>query len=168
MQVAYSFGAECAIVSLFRGTTQLHKMWHELSTTAAADIGHPVMVETKLDCNNNCSPLDLLFMFAQSSRRCMDPTDYVYGVLGLLQMDIPRMNDPHAVWTYFLSQVEDLVASSSHDHHHRHHCSGIHTTTITLSERAKKFDLSKADNMADVYGGLLYVEYASSSSLQDT
>lgn len=149
---------------MFRGTPQLQKMWNELSTRAV-DTGHPVMVETKLD-NNNCSPLDLLFMFAQSSRRCMDPTDYVYGVLGLLQMDIPRMNDPHAVWTYFLSQVEDLVSSSSHDHHHRHR-SGIHIPAITLvSERAKKFDLSKANNMADVYAGLLYVEYT--SSLQDT
>ena len=93
----------------------------------------------------------------------MDPSDYVYGVLGLVQMDIPRMNDPRAVWSYFLSQVEDLIESWLHDSERHHYASGKHIAAIAVSERAKKFDLSKASDMADVYANLLHVEYTTSS-----
>ncbi|CDH59366.1 predicted protein [Lichtheimia corymbifera JMRC:FSU:9682] len=33
--------------------------------------------------------------FAESPRQCMDPVDYVYGVLGIFQIDIPRKTDPN-------------------------------------------------------------------------
>ncbi|KAI7873782.1 hypothetical protein K492DRAFT_184893 [Lichtheimia hyalospora FSU 10163] len=160
-EMSYSFGAECEIVSLFQGTMQLQKMWNELSTTA--DMGSRMM---KAKCVNNHNPIDLFATLAQSSRRCMDPVDYVYGVLGLLQMDIPRTNDPRAVWTYFLSQVDDLITSWLHNRERHHYESGNHIAAITVSERAKNFDLSKANDMADVYSNLLHVEYTT-SSLQD-
>lgn len=43
----------------------------------------------------------LMVSLGDSPRRCMNPVDYVYGVLGIFQLKIPRMNDPNAVWRLF-------------------------------------------------------------------
>ncbi|KAJ8652894.1 hypothetical protein O0I10_011428 [Lichtheimia ornata] len=46
--------------------------------------------------------------FAQSPRQCMDPVDYVYGVLGIFQIDIPRKTDPNEVWQLFVTELLKL------------------------------------------------------------
>lgn len=45
----------------------------------------------------------------QCNRRCYDPVDYVYGVLGMMRIKIPRMNDPNKVWQHFLTKLDDLL-----------------------------------------------------------
>lgn len=69
--------------------------------------------------------------FGVSNRRCMDPADYVYGVLGVLRMYVPRKTDPDEVWKLFLERLSSYISISNH---------------------AKRFDLATARNMADVYG----------------
>ncbi|KAI7874550.1 hypothetical protein K492DRAFT_199873 [Lichtheimia hyalospora FSU 10163] len=44
-----------------------------------------------------------------SPRRCMDPVDYVYGLLGILQIKIPRMTDPKKLWQRFLFELDDYM-----------------------------------------------------------
>ena len=51
----------------------------------------------------------LLLSLGESTRRCMDPADYVYGVLGMLNIKIPRMTDPEAVWQSFLSELDNYM-----------------------------------------------------------
>ncbi|KAI7874422.1 hypothetical protein K492DRAFT_240852 [Lichtheimia hyalospora FSU 10163] len=80
--------------------------------------------------------LSVISSLGFSKRRCTDPVDYVYGVLGVLQLKIPRMTDPHAVWQYFVSEMDKRLQSigdSSRIAGHAH------------------FDLRFANNMADVY-----------------
>lgn len=71
-------------------------------------------METCLDCIFNISPRDLSRVFhalAQSPRQCMDPVDYVYGVLGIFQLDILRKTDPNEVWQLFLSEPFKLLTN---------------------------------------------------------
>ena len=44
-----------------------------------------------------------------STRRCYDPADYVYGMLGMMQIKIPRMEDPNQAWRHLLSELDDLA-----------------------------------------------------------
>lgn len=73
----------------------------------------------------------LVNIFANSPRQCMDPVDYVYGVLGVLGLNIPRKSDPNQVWQLFLSELK-----------------------VAAKNPAYEFDLSTAQTMADVYQGL--------------
>lgn len=70
-----------------------------------------------------------------SKRRCYDPADYVYGVLGMMQIKIPRMNDPNAVWWYLLSKLDDLYPLESR----------------SWMDRADEIDLRKVEAIDDVY-----------------
>ena len=72
--------------------------------------------------------------FARSFRKCMDPVDYVYGVLGILNVYMPRMIDADQVWQHFL----EMISSS-----------------MPISDRARQFNLATAQSMADVYKNLL-------------
>ena len=61
---------------------------------------------------NHLLPGGLVAMFksfALSARRCMDPLDYVYGVLGLFRFDISRKTDPNEAWHLFISELEDYL-----------------------------------------------------------
>ena len=98
------------------------------------------------------SLLDLIAILGSSNRQCMDPVDYVYGVLGIFQFKIPRGIDRHQVWPRFLSQFENLVhdlmhklPSSADDYHF----------SLKISDHAHGIDLLGARSMADVYHGLL-------------
>ncbi|KAI7878253.1 hypothetical protein K492DRAFT_196988 [Lichtheimia hyalospora FSU 10163] len=85
----------------------------------------------------------LIASLGGSPRRCMDPVDYVYGVLGIFQFKIPRMTDPNAVWQCFLSELDNYMEMS-----------GIKNDKIygtTISDRAYRIDLRKATDMTDVY-----------------
>ncbi|KAJ8652020.1 hypothetical protein O0I10_012364 [Lichtheimia ornata] len=91
---------------------------------------------------------NLLWTWGNCPRRCMDPVDYVYGVLGIFQFEIPRMDNPDAVWKLFLSKmdklVDELLGSFPGD-----------PRRIRISDRAYQLDLRKAKDMADVYKNLL-------------
>lgn len=82
----------------------------------------------------------LIRKLGQSTRQCMDPADYVYGVLGLLKIKIPRMTDPNAVWQRFLSELDKMKALYPRG---------------KINRRAYSFDLQKANNMRNVYFDLL-------------
>ncbi|CDH48374.1 predicted protein [Lichtheimia corymbifera JMRC:FSU:9682] len=84
--------------------------------------------------------LSLLWTLGNSPRRCMDPVDYVYGVLGIFHFKIPRMDDPDAVWKLFLSEMDKFLDSLE--------------TPFRISDRAYQVDLRKAQDMADVYRDL--------------
>ncbi|KAJ8652905.1 hypothetical protein O0I10_011439 [Lichtheimia ornata] len=77
----------------------------------------------------------VMLSLRNSKRRCYDPCDYIYGVLGMLQIKIPRMSDPNAVWKEFLSKLDDLYAYESKK----------------LVDYAGKFDLREAESIGDVY-----------------
>ncbi|KAI7873727.1 hypothetical protein K492DRAFT_200504 [Lichtheimia hyalospora FSU 10163] len=65
---------------------------------------------TNCTVNTTPSSFRMLFeAFAQSPRQCMNPVDYVYGVLGIFQLDIPRKTDPNEVWQLFLSELRKLL-----------------------------------------------------------
>ncbi|CDS10626.1 hypothetical protein LRAMOSA11112 [Lichtheimia ramosa] len=98
-----------------------------------------------------CKAIELLNKMdalGKCQRTCMDPKDYVYGVLGLLRVHVPRMDDRKQVWTMFLSALDD-------------HLNALPTSLdtgeklLTLSEHASDFDLALAKDMGDVYDGLL-------------
>ncbi|KAJ8652019.1 hypothetical protein O0I10_012363 [Lichtheimia ornata] len=85
----------------------------------------------------------LLRTWGKCPRRCMDPVDYVYGVLGMLQIEIPRMDNPDAVWKLFLSEMDKLIDSLS--------------MPLRISDHAYHVDLRKVQDMTGVYNDLLGV-----------
>ncbi|KAJ8652872.1 hypothetical protein O0I10_011472 [Lichtheimia ornata] len=103
------------------------------------------------------SLVTLLQVFGQSCRECKYAAHYVYGVLGVFQFDIPStMTDPNQVWQCFLHKFEHFISDLMR--------ASLSTTKetgsiplITISDRARQFDLSTAQNMADVYRDLLVV-----------
>ena len=84
---------------------------------------------------------NLIFSLSGSLRRCMDPVDYVYGVLGVLQIKIPRETDPKKVWQRFLSEIDYMD-----------------TKLVGIREDAYEIDLTTVDCMGDVYGDILDIE----------
>ena len=93
----------------------------------------------------------VLSVFANSSRKCYMPEDYVYGIIGLLSLDIPRMQDPQLVWEAFLQELESLLIQLSEDE-----SQGL--TYFSISKKAKTFQLCNAKDMADVYSGVVTME----------
>ena len=102
--------------------------------------------------------LSLMLSLAESTRRCMDPVDYVYGVLGILQIKIPRMTDPEKVWQRFLSELDDYLDRAGFKKKDIHDHDGSKTKIIGIREYAHKIDLTTAECMGDVYGHLLDME----------
>ncbi|KAI9311610.1 hypothetical protein BX666DRAFT_2031765 [Dichotomocladium elegans] len=72
-----------------------------------------------------------LASFSTSQRKALYHVDYVYGVLGVLDIDIPRLENPEEVWRVFSDRLQE-----------RH--PDIHVP--------RDVDLLKATNMEDVYG----------------
>lgn len=91
----------------------------------------------------------LIHSLGLSTRRCLDPIDYVYGVLGIFRIKIPRMTDPHAVWQSFLSELDNYMK----DIKDKRFANGSRITGI--SDRAHQIRLLEAKSMADVYRDLL-------------
>ena len=94
-----------------------------------------------------------------STRRCMDPVDYVYGVLGMLQLKIPRMADRKKVWQRFLSEIDDYMDRMGIKNKDIHEDDGSITKIIGIGKYAHKIDLTTAECMGDVYGYILDIEY---------
>lgn len=94
--------------------------------------------------------------FERSSRRCMDPVDYVYGVLGVLGFKIPRMADPQQVWHCFFTELDnfltDVKRRSMIDQRDEMFAA------IGVNQDMKNFDLQAATCMSDVYTGLLDID----------
>ncbi|KAI9313967.1 hypothetical protein BX666DRAFT_1975265 [Dichotomocladium elegans] len=49
----------------------------------------------------------LIRTLALERRRCLDPRDYVYGVAGVLCIDVPKLEDPCEVWNAFLDALHE-------------------------------------------------------------
>ncbi|KAJ8652914.1 hypothetical protein O0I10_011448 [Lichtheimia ornata] len=88
----------------------------------------------------------LISSLSDSTRRCYDPCDYVYGVLGMLQIKIPRMEDPNEVWRCLLNELDR------------------HPVDITFApdkciDRADEIDLLKVRAIGEVYRKLNDIYY---------
>ncbi|CDH58126.1 predicted protein [Lichtheimia corymbifera JMRC:FSU:9682] len=89
---------------------------------------------------------------SDSQRRCYDPVDYVYGVLGIFQFKIPRMTDPNAVWRRFLIELDHYMETTGIKNES---FGGAGGRITGFCDHAYHVDLRKAKKMADVYRYLL-------------
>ena len=90
----------------------------------------------------------------------MDPVDYVYGVLGVSNIKMPRMADPKAVWQRFLSELDKymdmeglknkLIQVTRHDG----------AKIIRVKKSTYEIDLQEVECMGDVYVDILDTERA--------
>ncbi|KAI7875669.1 hypothetical protein K492DRAFT_182439 [Lichtheimia hyalospora FSU 10163] len=103
----------------------------------------------------------LLTTLGDSTRRCMDPVDYVYGVLGMLNIKIPRMTDPKAVWQRFLSELDNYMSMADIKNEVFQASKYDSGRIIGIHESAYTIDLQEAECMGDVYNGLLVSEVSS-------
>ncbi|KAI7887146.1 hypothetical protein K492DRAFT_202759 [Lichtheimia hyalospora FSU 10163] len=111
-------------------------------------------------CSNDLYGLyslsDLFDNFSTCKRSCMDPVDYVYGILGLIDVDIPRMNDADLVWQTFLSKLKERLNSMIDQ---------VTQGKVTFTISGNQVDLTKATNMSDVYKGLLKFHFDEQADL---
>ncbi|CDH59346.1 predicted protein [Lichtheimia corymbifera JMRC:FSU:9682] len=114
----------------------------------------PLQVDRHNDPVGNAAIfVNMLASIGRCRRTCTDPRDYVYGVLGLLGMDIPRVDDnPQTVWITFLSVLDTMLQE--------------HTTIartgerlLTISSHAWNFRLALAKDSDHVYGMLLDLHF---------
>ncbi|KAJ8656440.1 hypothetical protein O0I10_007763 [Lichtheimia ornata] len=111
----------------------------------------------------------LLAQLASSERSCYFAEDYVYGVLGILGWDIPRLDFMKDLWDRFLfsfQRVAEKAFSESiifiYDDYDPcgeakiKHC--LETFHFHIYEEARSCPLSGACTMADVYQNLLYIK----------
>ena len=97
----------------------------------------------------------LISSLADSPRRCMDPVDYVYGVLGILQIKIPRMTNPKKLWKRFLSELDHYMDMAGFKNEDFQTPEGYTLKIIGIGERAYSIDLMTVKCMGDVYEGIL-------------
>ena len=81
-----------------------------------------------------------------SSRVCAFPVDYVYGVIGMLELDVPRLDHPQDVWKAFLHELRKLLARLTEQDE------GCMWAKVVKDET---FDLANAKNLGHVYSGLV-------------
>ncbi|KAI7883030.1 hypothetical protein K492DRAFT_54604 [Lichtheimia hyalospora FSU 10163] len=93
-----------------------------------------------------------------STRRCMDPVDYVYGVLGILQLKIPRMADPKKVWQCFLTELDDYMDMAGFKNREIQRPNGSKVKIIGIRKYAYETDLTTAECMGDVFRYILDLE----------
>lgn len=86
----------------------------------------------------------------------MDPVDYVYGLLGMFQIKIPRLSDPNEVWQTFLSELDDYMEDMKNEQVLSE--DNNKGKLVGINDDAKQVDLRKARNMADVYKDIIYLE----------
>ncbi|KAI7881953.1 hypothetical protein K492DRAFT_176594 [Lichtheimia hyalospora FSU 10163] len=83
-----------------------------------------------------------LHKFAESTRTCTDPVDFVYGVIGLLDIGLPRMDNAHQVWEAFQGKFRDMRVKQL----------DLHFYSVCKSA---PFDLSQAKTMRTVYSSFI-------------
>lgn len=96
---------------------------------------------------------NLIDTLGKSQRRCYDPVDYVYGVLGMFQINIERMQDPVKVWRCFLSELDTYM--DKHGFKVEETFYSRCSNSYRISYRALQVDLLNVENMTDVYKDLL-------------
>ena len=101
----------------------------------------------------------LMLSLERSTRRCMDPVDYVYGVLGMLQIKIPRMTDPKKVWQRFLFELDEYLDMAAFKYKDIHDHDSSIAKIIGIRKYAYSIDLTTVDCMGDVYGDILDIKY---------
>ncbi|KAJ8652743.1 hypothetical protein O0I10_011625 [Lichtheimia ornata] len=118
----------------------------------------PLVVKDEVRSNaslgGHLEPLVIFFNHLRSSKRsCYLAVDYVYGILGILGVDVPRQDNPDVVWKHFLAYLDHVVYEtyggndmSFHDY-----------SKIDVSEKARQFVLSEADNLGQVFDNVLQV-----------
>lgn len=114
----------------------------------------------------------ILTQFAESGRSCYYTQDYVYGVLGILGWDIPRLDSMEDLWDRFLFGLrrvaekafsESFYSRLSDDEtnsrwpHRRNYKHWQKTIQLHIPEEARSCPLSGACEMQDVYEYLLYI-----------
>ncbi|KAI7875164.1 hypothetical protein K492DRAFT_173695 [Lichtheimia hyalospora FSU 10163] len=95
----------------------------------------------------------LMYALGKSTRRCMNPVDYVYGILGMLQIKIPRMEDPSAVWQSFLCEFENYINGDI-----KEEVDSPFRNITGISDRAHQVNLQEVQHMSDVYKDFLTTE----------
>ncbi|KAI7887166.1 hypothetical protein K492DRAFT_189579 [Lichtheimia hyalospora FSU 10163] len=106
--------------------------------------------------------LILMVSLGESTRCCMDPVDYVYGVLGMLNIKIPRMTEPNAVWQRFMSELDNHMDMANIKNEVLYVTGIGYAKIIGIQESAYEIDLQEVESMSDVYDGVLDVEELSS------
>ncbi|KAI7887153.1 hypothetical protein K492DRAFT_233032 [Lichtheimia hyalospora FSU 10163] len=96
---------------------------------------------------------DVFDSLSGSPRTCMDPLDYVYGILGLLNLDIPRIDNADGLWAIFLSKLEERLTQMVND------ITEDVNVSFTLSKSARDIKLIEAKHVSEVYNGLLTLEF---------
>lgn len=89
----------------------------------------------------------ILDSLSESTRRCYDPADYVYGVLGAMQIKIPRVTDPNVAWRHLLLKLDDYTEKGE-------------VNARKCIDRAHEVDLQKAETIGAVYKKLKTIFYA--------
>lgn len=97
---------------------------------------------------------EIFVSLAGSSRTCLDPLDYVYGILGLLDIHIPRTDNADTLWRTFLSKLKDHLTQMVNDIKE-----DDVNVSFTLSESACDIKLAHAENVSEIYNGLLSFEF---------
>lgn len=130
-------------------------------------------LEGSMICNEELSIVGRLYEISEifvslagSSRTCLDPLDYVYGILGLLDIHIPRTDNADTLWRTFLSKLKDHLTQMVNDIKE-----DDVNVSFTLSESACDIKLAHAENVSEVYNGLLSFEFdqrAMAMVLKDT
>ncbi|KAI7874565.1 hypothetical protein K492DRAFT_183774 [Lichtheimia hyalospora FSU 10163] len=101
---------------------------------------------------------NLISSLKGSPRRCMDTVDYVYGILGMLQIKIPRMADPKKVWQRFLSEIDGYMDSAGIKNEVFKNPAGSKVKIIGIRKYAYRIDLTTVDCLGDVYGNILDIK----------
>lgn len=96
---------------------------------------------------------NLIDALGKSQRHCYDPVDYVYGVLGMFQINIERMSDPVQVWRRFLLELDTYMDRNGFKVEETFYSK--RSNYYRISYRALQVDLLKVGNMTDVYKDLL-------------
>lgn len=86
----------------------------------------------------------------------MDPVDYVYGLLGIFQIRIPRMSDPNEVWMTFLFEMDNYMEDMKNEEVLS--VDNEKGKLVGIKDDAKQVDLRKARQIADVYKNFMYLE----------
>ncbi|KAI7887300.1 hypothetical protein K492DRAFT_189235 [Lichtheimia hyalospora FSU 10163] len=79
---------------------------------------------------------------------CTNPVDYVYGVLGMLNMKIPRMTDPEAVWQRFLSELDSCMDMEDIKSEVIYLPGSFSGKIVGIKESAYEIDLQKVEFIA--------------------
>ncbi|KAI7873501.1 hypothetical protein K492DRAFT_200644 [Lichtheimia hyalospora FSU 10163] len=148
LYVDKTYGADSKIVD---GSEDLRHEWMMEISQARAFKKHDAKK------NHACQFTTLIVALGGSTRRCMDPVDYVYGVLGMLNIKIPRLTEPKAVWQRFLSELDHYMDMEDIKNKVFQITGGYNVKTTGIKESAYEIDLHEVKRMSNVYDNVLAI-----------